>query len=87
MMPTVLRGRVSVEFGELPPEPGLGIAVGVLILLLLSGTVDRDIESAVAAGEAKFEPIRATRAEFYSFFLFSITGLMPSRLAVKSYST
>lgn len=51
-------------------------SVGVLMLLLLAGTVDRDYESAILAGRAKFDPLRSNRAEFYSFFLFSLTGLM-----------
>jgi NADH-quinone oxidoreductase subunit N len=50
-------------------------AVGVLLLLLMQGMSDREYEAAVAAGEP-FDPLRSTRAEFYSFFLFSITGLM-----------
>lgn len=49
--------------------------VGLLLLLLVSGTVDRDVEAAVDRG-GRFDPLRATTAEFYSFFLFSLTGLM-----------
>lgn len=50
-------------------------AVGFLMLLTLTGTVDRRYEARVAAGE-RFDPIRATRGEFYAFFLFSLTGVM-----------
>lgn len=52
--------------------------VGLLVLLLLSGTADREYEAAVAraGGGAAFDPIRATRGEFYAFFLFSFMGLM-----------
>ncbi len=49
--------------------------VGFLLLLLLAGTVDRDYEARLARGAA-FDPIRATRGEFYAFFLFSLTGVM-----------
>ncbi len=49
--------------------------VGMLILLLLSGTVDRQLESDVDNGKA-FESIRSNRGEFYAFFMFSLTGLM-----------
>jgi NADH-quinone oxidoreductase subunit N len=49
--------------------------VGIMILFLLSGVVDRDEEQEVAAGR-KFDPLRTNRAEFYAFFLFSLTGLM-----------
>lgn len=51
-------------------------AVGLLLLLLLAGTVDRGDEAQIAAGRRAFDPLRANRAEFYAFFLFSLTGLM-----------
>ncbi|GJM19272.1 MAG: hypothetical protein DHS20C14_14850 [Phycisphaeraceae bacterium] len=51
-------------------------AVGLLLVLLLPGVVDRDLEARAAAGDEAFEPIKSTRAEFYAFFLFSLTGLM-----------
>jgi NADH-quinone oxidoreductase subunit N len=64
------------------PLPGLAAygkaviaGVGLLLLLLSAGTVDRDYEAAVARGEP-FDPLRSNRAEFTSFFLFSLTGLM-----------
>ncbi len=53
----------------------LAACVGVLTLLLLTGTADRMYEAAVARGEA-FDALRATRGEFYAFFLFSFMGLM-----------
>jgi len=49
--------------------------VGLILLLLMAGTVDRDEEQAIAGGKA-FDPLRSNRAEFYAFFLFSLTGLM-----------
>jgi len=49
--------------------------VGLLLLLLAPGTVDRDEEAAVEQGRA-FNPLRTNRAEFYSFFLFSLMGAM-----------
>ncbi len=49
--------------------------VALPILMLLAGTVDRAEEERVARG-GRFEALRANRAEFYSFFLFSITGLL-----------
>ncbi len=49
--------------------------VGMMLTLLVAGVADRDYESAVARGEP-FNPLRAIRAEFYAFFLFSLTGLM-----------
>ena len=50
--------------------------VGLVLLMLLPGVVDRDVEEGDARGTRPFEPIRSTRAEFFSFFLFSLTGLM-----------
>ncbi|MBL9031816.1 MAG: NADH-quinone oxidoreductase subunit N [Phycisphaerae bacterium] len=50
--------------------------VGLVLLLLASGVVDRDEEAVIAAGKATFNPLRTNRAEFYAFFLFSLTGLM-----------
>jgi NADH-quinone oxidoreductase subunit N len=51
-------------------------AVGLLLLLLQAGTVDREEEREIAAGVRAFNPLRTVRAEFYAFFLFSLTGLM-----------
>ncbi len=50
--------------------------VGVLLCLLLAGSVDRSEESQIAQGKRAFDPLRTNRAEFYAFFLFSLTGLM-----------
>jgi NADH-quinone oxidoreductase subunit N len=49
--------------------------VGMLILLLLSGTVDRQLEQDVDNGKP-FSSLRSNRGEFYAFFMFSLTGLM-----------
>jgi NADH-quinone oxidoreductase subunit N len=51
-------------------------AVGVLLVLLLTGTVDREYEASLARGRGVFDGLRSTRGEFYSFILFSLTGLM-----------
>lgn len=53
----------------------LTAGVGLMILPLLVGTVDRGIEAQAARG-VPFQPIRSNGAEFYAFFLFSLTGLM-----------
>ncbi len=69
-------------FGKL-----LVAGVGLGLLLLMPGVVDREYEAslenagATPAGNGKslravFDAIRSTRAEFYSFFLFSLMGLM-----------
>jgi len=65
--------------GPLPALAAYGkaviAAIGLLLLLLAAGTVDRDYEASVARGEP-FDPLKGNRAEFASFFLFSLTGLM-----------
>lgn len=50
-------------------------AVGVLLVLVLAGTVDRDYEASLGRGNV-FDGLRSTRGEFYAFILFSLTGLM-----------
>lgn len=50
--------------------------VGLMLLLLQAGTVDRAEEARLATTRAAFNPLRSNRAEYYSFFLFSLTGLM-----------
>lgn len=50
--------------------------VGLILLLPCAGTVDRADEQAIASGHRGFDPLRSNRAEFYAFFLFSLTGLM-----------
>lgn len=49
--------------------------VGLMLVCLIAGTTDREFEAAIDRG-ARFDPLRATRAEFWAFFLFSLTGLM-----------
>jgi len=49
--------------------------VGVFLLLLQAGLVDRREEALIAAGR-RFSPLRTNRAEYYALALFSLTGLM-----------
>lgn len=49
--------------------------VGLILVCLVAGTADRDLEDSIDRG-ARFDPLRATRAEFWAFFLFSLMGLM-----------
>ncbi len=66
----------SGMFPAIVPYAKMLIAgVGMLILLLLSGTVDRQLEAEVDAGKP-FSSLRSNRGEFYAFFMFSLTGLM-----------
>jgi len=50
--------------------------VGVVLVLVQAGFVDRAYESAVAAGRVSFDPLRSTRGEYWVFFLLSLGGLM-----------
>jgi len=66
---------------ELLPYAKLMVAgVGLLILPLMAGVVDRPLDAAVRRGEP-FDPARSIRGEFYAFFLFSLTGVMLSATA------
>jgi NADH-quinone oxidoreductase subunit N len=64
------------------PMPGMSsflkvviAAVGILLVLLVEGTVDRAYEHKVRK-TGVFDGLRSTRGEFYAFLLFSLTGLM-----------
>ncbi|USN99194.1 MAG: NADH-quinone oxidoreductase subunit N [Phycisphaeraceae bacterium] len=59
-----------------PYAKGMIGVVGLMLLPLLAGTVDRDLDAAIESGKATFSALRSNRAEFYAFFLFSLTGLM-----------
>ncbi|MDQ7012380.1 MAG: NADH-quinone oxidoreductase subunit N [Planctomycetota bacterium] len=61
--------------GIMPFAKPLIALVGLLLLLVNIGSVDRDEEAAIAAGKP-FNPLRVTGAEFYAFFLFSLMGAM-----------
>ena len=50
--------------------------VGLLLLMLAVGTVDRRSEELIAASRMKYNALRSNTAEFYAFFLFSLTGAM-----------
>lgn len=50
--------------------------VGILLILLMHGLADREYEGAVESKLRAFDPIRATRGEFFGFILFSLMGLM-----------
>lgn len=78
----VFSGPLKAEAGQLllpqlaPYAKVLIAAVGLLLLLVAAGTVDRAEERAIEQGRRTFDPLRSNRAEFYAFFLFSLTGLM-----------
>lgn len=51
-------------------------SVGVLLVLLSVGAVDRALESTIARGRVRFDPQRVVQGEYYAFFLLSIMGAM-----------
>ena len=72
VVPEGTRGALP---GLMPFVKTLIAAVGVLLVMVLAGTVDRDFELEIHRGRP-FDAIRSNRSEFYAFFLFSLTGLM-----------
>ncbi len=63
--------------------PGLGEFVkivvpiiGILLAMLSVGLIDRSLEDSIDAGRARFDPIRVSRGEYYSFFMLSLMGVM-----------
>ncbi len=50
--------------------------VGILLVMLMAGTIDRELDDDIKAGRRIFDPLSANRAEFYAFILFSLTGAM-----------
>lgn len=61
--------------GVMPFAKTMIAAIGLMLLLVVVGTVDRDEEAAFEAGQP-FNALKTTRAEFFSFFLFSLMGAM-----------
>jgi len=51
-------------------------AVGILLVLVSAGSVDRSFEAAVARGRTTFDPQRVVAGEFHAFVLFSLIGAM-----------
>ena len=63
--------------------PGLGrwigvvtACVGLLLIMVSVGSVDRKLEQSIADGKLRFDPLRAGRGEYYAFMLLSLAGLM-----------
>ncbi len=50
--------------------------VGIALVALGSGTIDRAYERAVASGRTLFNPLRVMRGEYHAFFLLSLIGVM-----------
>jgi len=77
---------VAAQFTPAPPHAllpnlmpfakSLIAAVGVLLVMLASGTVDREYEEMLRRRGGTWDGLRSNRGEFYAFFLFSLMGLM-----------
>ncbi len=50
--------------------------MGIVLAMLSVGLVDRDLEEALRSGRARFDPLRVSRGEFFSFFMLSLIGVM-----------
>jgi NADH-quinone oxidoreductase subunit N len=74
--PTLAEGAQGLMPGMLPYAKAIIAVVGIMIVMLLAGTVDRGEEDEIASGKRRFDAQRLTGGEFYAFFLFSLTGLM-----------
>ncbi|MEM7228300.1 MAG: NADH-quinone oxidoreductase subunit N [Planctomycetota bacterium] len=69
------------EAGLLMPQLGQYVkmivcGIGIMLTMLNVGLIDRKYEAAVEAGKVAFDPIRANRGEFHTFFLLSLIGVM-----------
>ena len=60
---------------------GLSVVVGIVLVLVQAGFVDRVYEATVAEGRTTFDPLRTSRGEYYVFFLLSMCGLMLTGMA------
>jgi len=76
-------GAVSADGPWSPPLPWLGAmvlpmacAVGIVLVFVQGGAIDRRYEARVASGQTSFDPLRSSRGEYWVFFLLSIMGLM-----------
>lgn len=63
--------------------PGLGrwigvvtACIGLLLIMVSVGSVDRKLEKSIADGKIRFDPLRSGRGEYYAFMLLSLAGLM-----------
>ncbi len=50
--------------------------IGVVLTMVSVGLMDRRLEADVAASRVAFDPLRASRGEYYVFFLLSLIGVM-----------
>ena len=55
---------------------GLTLLMGIGLVALATGLIDRRYEDAVARGVTQFDPIRVVRGEFFAFMLLSLCGVL-----------
>ena len=51
-------------------------AVGIGLVMLSVGLIDRRLEHALETGQQRWDPIRLNRGEYFAFFLLSLIGVM-----------
>ncbi|HWB19733.1 MAG TPA: NADH-quinone oxidoreductase subunit N [Phycisphaerales bacterium] len=52
------------------------VIIGILMVMLSTGLIDRRFESSVKSGRISFEPLRANQGEYFAFMLLSLMGVM-----------
>ena len=62
--------------GLVRPVKILIALIGLALVAVGAGAVDRRLEESFARGRSAFDPIRVVRGEYYAFFLLSIAGAM-----------
>ncbi len=79
--PIIYSSDRLAETGMLMPVLGKYVkmivcAVGVLLIMLSVGLIDRTVERAMETGRLRWDPLRLNRGEYFSFFLLSLIGVM-----------
>lgn len=62
--------------GLVRPVKMLIAIIGLVLVAVGAGAVDRRLEESFTRGRSAFDPIRVVRGEYYAFFLLSIAGAM-----------
>jgi NADH-quinone oxidoreductase subunit N len=73
--------EAAEQAGVLMPQfskvvKGIILVVGLGLVAIAVGHIDRRMEDAVARGVTSFDPIRVVRGEFFAFLLLSLCGAM-----------
>ena len=50
--------------------------LGIVLVMLSVGLIDRPLEAAIKSGRTAFDPIRFSRGEYFAYFLLSLVGAL-----------